>query len=59
MPNDLTAVVNKSYRIPTIRGTARAVPARMDLTIWLPAMFLLGLAVLGLMFAFAAACAKV
>jgi hypothetical protein len=31
----------------------------MDLTIWLPAMFLLGLAVLGLMFAFAAVCAKV
>jgi hypothetical protein len=31
----------------------------MDLTVWLPAMFLLGLAALGLMFAFAAACAKV
>jgi hypothetical protein len=31
----------------------------MDLTIWLPALFLLGLAALGLMFAFAALCAKV
>jgi hypothetical protein len=31
----------------------------MDLSIWLPALFLLGLAVLGLMFAFTAACAKV
>ena len=31
----------------------------MDLTIWLPAMFFLGLAALGLMFAFTAACAKV
>ena len=31
----------------------------MDLTIWLPAMFLLGLAALGLMFVFTAACAKV
>jgi hypothetical protein len=59
MPNDLTTVVNKGYRIPTICGTARAVPAGMDLSMWLPAMFLLGLAVLGLMFAFAAACAKV
>jgi hypothetical protein len=31
----------------------------MDLTIWLPAMFLLGLATLGLMFAFVAGCDKV
>ena len=31
----------------------------MNLTVWLPAMFLLGLAALGLMFAFTAACAKV
>ena len=31
----------------------------MDLTVWLPAMFLLGLAVLGLMFAFVTACDKV
>jgi hypothetical protein len=31
----------------------------MDLTVWLPALFLLGLAVLGLMFAFTAACARV
>jgi hypothetical protein len=38
---------------------ARALSARMDLFIWLPAMFLLGLAVLGLMFAFTAACSKV
>jgi hypothetical protein len=31
----------------------------MDLSVWLPALFLLGLAVLGLTFAFTAACAKV
>lgn len=31
----------------------------MDLSIWLPVVFVLGLAVLGLMFAFTAACAKV
>lgn len=31
----------------------------MDLTVWLPAMFLLGLATLGLMFAFMAGCNKV
>jgi hypothetical protein len=31
----------------------------VDLTVWLPATFLLGLAVLGLMFAFTAACEKV
>jgi hypothetical protein len=31
----------------------------MDLTVWLPAMFVLGLATLGLMFAFVAACDKV
>ena len=30
----------------------------MDLTVWLPALFLLGLAVLALMFVFTAACAK-
>ncbi len=30
-----------------------------DLTIWLPAMFLLGLAAMGLMFAFVAGCDKV
>jgi hypothetical protein len=30
-----------------------------DLSIWLPAMFLLGLATLGLMFAFITACDKV
>jgi len=30
-----------------------------DLTIWLPAMLLLGLAVMGLMFAFVVACDKV
>ena len=30
-----------------------------DLTVWLPAMFLLGLAALGLMFAFIAACDRV
>jgi hypothetical protein len=29
------------------------------LTVWLPAMFLLGLAALGLMFAFVAACDRV
>jgi hypothetical protein len=31
----------------------------LDLTIWLPAMFVLGLAVMGLMFAFVVACEKV
>jgi hypothetical protein len=31
----------------------------MNLTVWLPAMFVLGLATLGLMFAFVAACDKV
>jgi hypothetical protein len=31
----------------------------MDLTVWLPAMFLLGLAVFALMFAFLTACEKV
>jgi hypothetical protein len=31
----------------------------MDLTIWLPALFGLGLAVMGLMFAFVAGCDKV
>jgi hypothetical protein len=31
----------------------------MDLTVWLPAMFLLGLATLGAMFAFVVACEKV
>lgn len=30
-----------------------------DLSVWLPAMFLLGLATMGLMFAFVAACDKV
>jgi hypothetical protein len=31
----------------------------MDLTIWIPAMLLLGLVTKGLMFAFVAACEKV
>ena len=31
----------------------------MNLAIWLPAMFLLGLATLGAMFAFVSACEKV
>ena len=31
----------------------------MDLTVWLPGLFVLGLAGLGLMFAFVAACARV
>jgi hypothetical protein len=31
----------------------------MDVTTWLPAVFLLGLAALGLMFAFVVACEKV
>jgi hypothetical protein len=31
----------------------------MDLTIWLPAMFVLGLAIFGCMFAFVAACERV
>ena len=31
----------------------------MDLSIWLPAMFLLGLLTVGLMFAFVEACDKV
>jgi hypothetical protein len=31
----------------------------MDLTVWLPAMILLGLAAFGLMFAFVSACDKV
>jgi hypothetical protein len=32
---------------------------RMDLTIWIPALVLLGLGTLGLMFAFVVACDKV
>lgn len=31
----------------------------MDLTIWLPALFLLGLATFGVLFAFIAACDRV
>lgn len=31
----------------------------MDLTVWIPTLFLLGLAALGLMFAFVVACDKV
>jgi hypothetical protein len=31
----------------------------MDLTIWIPAMVILGLATMGLMFAFLAACERV
>jgi len=31
----------------------------MNLSVWLPALFVLGLATLGLMFAFVAACEKV
>jgi hypothetical protein len=31
----------------------------MDLTIWLPAMFVLGLVTLGIMFAFVIACERV
>ena len=31
----------------------------LNLTIWLPGMFVLGLAVMGLMFAFVVACEKV
>jgi hypothetical protein len=31
----------------------------MDLTIWLPAMFVLGLAIMGLIFAFVIACERV
>lgn len=31
----------------------------MDLAVWLPALAFLGLATMGLMFAFVAACAKV
>jgi hypothetical protein len=31
----------------------------MDLTIWLPAMFLLGLATFGLLFAFVPVCDKI
>jgi hypothetical protein len=31
----------------------------MDLTVWIPAMFLLGLATMGLMFSFVAACKRV
>ena len=31
----------------------------MDLTVWLPAMFLLGLAAFALLFAFVSACDKV
>jgi hypothetical protein len=31
----------------------------MDLTVWIPAMVALGLATLGLMFAFVYACAKI
>jgi hypothetical protein len=32
---------------------------RMNLAVWLPALFLLGLAALGLLFAFALGCKKV
>jgi hypothetical protein len=50
--------------IQTPGGTARAIEAGhrvhlMDLIVWLAALFLLGLAVLGLMFAFTAACENV
>jgi hypothetical protein len=31
----------------------------MNLVVWIPAMFLLGLATMGLMFAFVAACRRV
>ena len=31
----------------------------MDLTIWLPSLFILGVAAMGLMFAFVAACDRV
>ena len=31
----------------------------MDLTVWIPAMFVLGLATMGLMFAFVAVCRRV
>jgi hypothetical protein len=34
-------------------------PEPFNLAIWLPALFILGLAVMGLMFAFVAACDKV
>jgi hypothetical protein len=57
--NDLTANDNRGYSIPAIVGTPRAIRRVMDLTIWLPALFLLGLVVLGLMFLFTSACAKV
>jgi hypothetical protein len=31
----------------------------MDLTLWLPALFILGIATLGLIFGFLAACARI
>ena len=34
-------------------------PEPFNLTVWLPALFILGLAVLGMMFAFVTACDKV
>lgn len=34
-------------------------PQPFDLNVWLPAMFILGLVTMGLMFAFVAACDKV
>jgi hypothetical protein len=56
-----TGLANYTHDHP-FRGTNRvgefAVTA-FDLTIWLPALFVLGLAAMGLMFAFIAGCAKV
>ena len=43
----------EAYAIPLPRGVA------MDLTTWLPAMLLLGLIAVGLMFLFVEACDKV
>lgn len=42
----------------TIRGP-RPETATMDLTIWLPSLFILGLVVMALMFAFLAGCDRV
>jgi hypothetical protein len=41
------------------RITGDAEETLMDLAVWLPALFLLGLATMGLLFAFVAACDKV
>jgi hypothetical protein len=47
-PNRVTPVAERTVAVEPL-----------NLTIWLPGLFLLGLATMGLMFAFAVACEKV